>query len=131
MNIRVDHTGLVVSDIEQGIRFYTETFGFEIDRRLAFSDRELVVLALGEEPAAKIELLRYDATDVGQGVSRDRSRLGWNHIAFRVSDVAGLYQSLLEKGVEMLENPPFQQENGPPIAFGRDPEGNLLEFTEI
>jgi methylmalonyl-CoA epimerase len=131
MEIRIDHTALVVGDIERAIRFYTETFGFEIDRRLSFADRELVVLALGEEPAAKIELLRYDATDLSQGVSRDRSRLGLNHIAFRVSDVVSLYESLSEKGVEMLENPPFQQENGPPIAFGRDPEGVLLEFTEI
>lgn len=131
MIVRIDHTALVVSDMQRAIEFYTGTFGFEIDRRLEFSDRELAILALGDDPAGKIELLRYDATDTSQGVSPDRTRLGLSHLAFRVTDVADLYQTLQEKGVEMLENPPFQQKDGPPIAFGRDPEGVLLEFTEI
>ncbi len=128
---RIDHTALVVSDLEREIRFYIETLGFEIDRRLEFPDRELVLLNRGEGPSAKIELLRYEATDTSEEVPRDRYRLGLNHLAFHVSNVVRTYEALQEKGVEMLPDPPFQREDGPPIAFGRDPEGVLLEFTEI
>ena len=73
---KIDHTALVVKDLEYSIDFYTRVLGFHIARRLQFPDRELVILALGEGPAAKLELLRYDATDPSDSVPDDRTRLG-------------------------------------------------------
>ncbi|KAA3644750.1 MAG: VOC family protein [Chloroflexi bacterium] len=128
---RIDHAALVVSDLKRSIDFYTEVLGFEYTRNMDFGDRELVILSLGQSPAAKIELLRYDATDHANQVPEDRTILGLRHLAFHVSDVAETYDTLQEKGITMLEDPPFQNENGPPIAFGMDPDGILLEFTEI
>ena len=128
---RIDHTALVVSDLQRSIAFYTQVIGFEVSRRLEFADRELVLLSLGKNPAAKLELLRYDATDVSSLVPEDRTILGLRHLAFHVSDVAVVYEKLIKDGVPMLEDPPFQKPDGPPIAFGYDPDGVLLEFTEI
>lgn len=128
---RIDHTALVVSDLEGSIEFYTRVLGFHVARRLDFGDRELVIIALGEEPAAKIELLRYDATDQKQGVPDDRTLLGLRHLAFHVSDVGAAYEQLLEAGVRMQDDPPFKRSGGPPIAFGYDPDGVLLEFSEL
>jgi catechol 2,3-dioxygenase-like lactoylglutathione lyase family enzyme len=128
---RIDHTALVVSDLPRAIAFYTQVLGFEVSRRLEFADRELVLLSLGENPAAKLELLRYDATDKSSLVSEDRTILGLRHLAFHVSDVAAEYDRLKKEGVPMLADPPFQKPDGPPIAFGYDPDGVLLEFTEI
>ena len=128
---RIDHTALVVSDLQRSIAFYTQVLGFEVSRRLEFSDRELVLLSLGEKSAAKLELLRYDATDSSRLVTEDRTILGLRHLAFHVSDVSAVYEKLKKEGVPMLEDPPFQKPDGPPIAFGYDPDGVLLEFTEI
>jgi catechol 2,3-dioxygenase-like lactoylglutathione lyase family enzyme len=128
---RIDHTALVVRDLAQTIDFYTRVLGFHIARRLNFPDRELVILALGEEPAAKLELLRYDATDPADSVPDDRTRLGLRHLAFHVSNVGSVYEQLAAAGVRMQAEPPFRRPGGPPIAFGYDPNGVLLEFSEI
>lgn len=128
---RIDHTALVVKDLERSIDFYTRVLGFHIARRLEFPDRELVILALGEQPAAKLELLRYDATDPSDSVPEERTRLGLRHLAFHVPDVGAAFDQLAAEGVKMQEEPPFRRPGGPPIAFGYDPNGVLLEFTEI
>jgi lactoylglutathione lyase len=120
-----------VLDLEQSIQFYTSVLGFKVARRLEFPGRELVILALGEEPAAKIELLRYDASDPSTIIPADRTLLGLRHLAFRVSDVGTTYEQLIEAGMKMEAEPPFQKPGGPPIAFGYDPNGILLEFTEL
>jgi glyoxylase I family protein len=128
---RIDHAALVVSDLDRAIAFYTRVLGFRVARRLEFSDRELVILALGETPSAKLELLRYDATDMSETVPEDRTQLGLRHLAFHVEDVAETFDELAQAGVRMGEDPPFRRPDGPPIAFGFDPDGVLLEFTEI
>lgn len=127
---RIDHSALVVSDLARSLDFYTHVLGFKLVKQLQFADRELILLSLGDDAASKIELLRYDATDPAKPVSPDRTLLGLRHLAFHVSDIAKVYNQLLAQGVTMLEDPPFQKPNGPPIAFGMDPDGILLEFTE-
>ena len=128
---RIDHAALVVSDMQRSVDFYTNVLGFKYVRNLDFGDRELVYLALGEEPAAKLELLRYDATDLSQKVPSDRTLLGLRHLALHVSDIAKTYEEVKAKGMEMLPDAPFMRENGPKIAFGLDPDGVLIELTEI
>jgi catechol 2,3-dioxygenase-like lactoylglutathione lyase family enzyme len=133
---RIDHTGLVVSDLAKSIEFYTKMLGFEVLRTVSGPGRELVYLSMGASPAATLELLKFDSTDLSVQVPDnkvlDNQRLvGLRHLAFHVSDVAGTFEALREKGVEMLDNSPFQRPDGPPIAFGLDPDGVLLEFTEL
>jgi lactoylglutathione lyase len=128
---RIDHTALVVSDMDRSIDFYTGTLGFRIVKELDFPGRKLVMIALGDDPASKIELIRYDATDLTDPVPVERTPLGLRHLALHVEDVAATYQALSTAGVEMEPEPPFQRPDGPPIAFGRDPDGVLLEFSEL
>lgn len=128
---RIAHSAIVVSDMKRSIDFYTQILGFQIVRELKFSDRELVILSLGELPSAQLELLRYDATDLSNTVLEDRTILGLRHLAFYVKDLKSTYDRLVEVGVEMQKDPPFMRAGGPPIAFGFDPDRVLLEFTEI
>ena len=67
---RIDHTALVVSDMARSIDFYTGTLGFRIVKELDFPGRKLVMIALGDDPASKIELIRYDETDLSDPSSR-------------------------------------------------------------
>ena len=130
MNDRIDHIGLVVSDLARSIEFYAQ-LGFRVERRMEFPGVELVILASGEPDAAKLELLRYAETDLSHPVPTDRTLLGLRHLAIHVADVSATFERLERGGVRMLPDPPFQQAGGPPIAFGLDPDGVLLEFTEI
>lgn len=128
---RIDHTALVVSDMARSIAFYTGILGFRIVKELDFPGRKLVMIALGDDPASKIELIRYDETDLTDPVPVDRTPLGLRHLALHVDDISASHTSLVEAGVEMEPEPPFQRPDGPPIAFGRDPDGVLLEFSEL
>ncbi len=128
---RIDHTALVVSDMARSLDFYTGTLGFRVVKELDFPGRKLVMIALGHDPASKIELIRYDETDLSQPVPEERTPLGLRHLALHVDDVRAAYQGLVEAGVEMEPEPPFQRPDGPPIAFGRDPDGVLLEISEL
>jgi lactoylglutathione lyase len=128
---RMDHTALVVSNMDRSIDFYTGILGFQVVKELDFPGRKLVMIALGSDPASKIELIRYDATDLNQLVPEERTPLGLRHLALHVTDVGEAYNTLIEAGVEMEKDPPFQRPDGPPIAFGRDPDGVLLEFSEL
>lgn len=128
---RMDHTALVVSDMARSIDFYTGILGFRVVKELDFPGRKLVMIALGEDPASKIELIRYDETDLSDPVPLARTPLGLRHLALHVGDIAAAFQALVEAGAEMEPEPPFQRPDGPPIAFGRDPDGVLLEFSEL
>ncbi|MFZ5809360.1 MAG: VOC family protein [Chloroflexota bacterium] len=127
----IDHVAIVVSNLEQSISFYVDVLGFRVIKHLKFPDRELVMLHLGDNPSSKIELLRYDATDPSIPVSSDRTLKGLRHLAFRVSNIRTTFEFLTSKGVQMIEDQPFLRQDGPPIAFGYDPDGILLEFTEL
>ncbi len=89
------------------------------------------MLQLGDNPSSKIELLRYDATDPSITVSPDRTILGLRHIAIHVEDISTTFEWLKSKGVQMIEEAPFMRAGGPPIAFGYDPDGVLIEFSEL
>ena len=130
MTRRIDHVGLVVSDLARSVEFYTQ-LGFRVERRMAFPGREIVMLTNGGSHAAKLELLCYVQTDPSHPVPTDRTLLGLRHLAIHVADVSATFERLKREGVHMLPDPPFQQTGGPPIAFGLDPDGVLLEFTEI
>ena len=128
---RLDHTALVVSDMERSIDFYTGILGFRVVKELDFPGRKLVMIALGEDLASKIELIRYDETDLSNTVPIERTPLGLRHLAIHVHDVKAVHTALGNAGVEMLPDQPFQKQDGPPIAFGKDPDGVLLEFSEL
>jgi len=128
---RIDHTALVVSDMARSIDFYTGTLGFRIVKELDLPGRKLVMIALGDDLASKIELIRYGETDLSDTVPVERTTLGLRHLALHVDDIASSYQTLVKAGVEMEPEPPFQRPDGPPIAFGHDPDGVLLEFSEL
>lgn len=128
---RIDHTALVVSDMDRSIEFYTGILGFRVVKELDFPGRKLVMIALGEDLASKVELIRYDETDLSNTVPVERTPLGLRHLAFHVQDIKVVHNALGEAGVKMLPDPPFQKPDGPPIAFGLDPDGVLLEFSEL
>lgn len=98
---------------------------------MAFPGREITIMCSNGDAHAKLELLRYEQTDLDDRVPEDRTGLGLRHLAIHVSDIGSAFAALAREGVVMLPDPPFQQSNGPAIAFGMDPDGVLLEFTEI
>ncbi len=132
-NIRPDHAGISVADLEASIAWYRDMLGFELMRVVDIPDAEdagrvaLVrngefILELFCLPAAAPlpEERKHPATDL--------LTHGVKHVAYAVPDLAALMAELKAKGVDVVWD--IVVHDGSPCAFVRDNTGNLVEFVE-
>ena len=128
--MRIQHVGLVVSDLERSRRFYAEALGLdEVPRPSNFTFDGAWFRFGGTE----IHLLsKAHATggagqpDPGAGATRGMT----HHLAFEVDDLARACARLAEHGVG-LEGGPMPRGDGFVQVFFRDPDGHVLEFFEF
>lgn len=118
---KVEHIGIQVRDLDRSIRFYTETLGLPLRKRVRLNETtELAFLPLGE---SEIELIckSTEYTFAKEGIV--------NHLTFTVDDVAGTLELLRKHGVELIHEQPLLLESvGARIAFFRGPDGEKLEL---
>lgn len=136
---RFNHLGHCVTDIERSKRFYTELFGFVVERELDIPDDptdkllglagplglHCAYLRLGDEFV--IELLSFRDAEVHRPSSaRTMDEVGLTHISFSVPDVASTCEKVRDLGGEVLESTD--------IGFGvfvKDPDGQLIELLTM
>ena len=142
--MRMHHTGIVVSDLDQMVAFYSEQLGMTVKGRLESvapaegnhtgvpaAKRTLVFLADSQQDGHLMELVHYHEPKATEG-HLDKLQLGVMHICFHVDDVQEQYERLQRAGVR-FETPPKYSGAGDDrlgIVYARDPEGNWLEFLE-
>ena len=129
----IDHIGILTTDLQRSVEFYTEVLGFSISAKIEMDDVGLSAIFI-EKNGSRIELMGY------KGAIPERSegieiKLGGglipinDHITFTVDDIEATVTGLKEKGVEFgLE--PIQVEGGMKIASFKDPNGVLIELVE-
>jgi catechol 2,3-dioxygenase-like lactoylglutathione lyase family enzyme len=138
-----DHVTIAVSDAKAAVAFF-ELLGFvtayvatidggEPARYMGMPDMraEHITLALPDsEPRFEIQLLVFDPTppaDPGEHPS-NRRRRGYNHLAFRVDDIASVTECLAANGVKFLsEEMDYISRR---LRFFEGPEGITLELVE-
>ncbi|WP_033289744.1 VOC family protein [Amycolatopsis jejuensis] len=138
----LDHTGIVVPDLEQAIRFYTTAFGAEVVGREPDTDVDPDAIGLPGEPvrlrgallrcgAGLLELHEY-LTPRGRE-SRRPCDTGIGHLAFAVTDIDAMYTSLRREGVTFGTTPQTIETGlyaGRRWVYGRDPWGVLIELCQ-
>lgn len=113
--LEIHHVSLNVSDTARSLEFYCGVLGMAQLRRPEFSFGGAWLDAGG---GTQIHLIEAKVpADLGQ------------HVAFRVADVASVIAHLDAQGVAVSAAKPV---GDTPIlqAFARDPDGNLLEFSQ-
>ena len=139
------HTGFVVKDIEESVRFYSEVLGMRIAGRterqgefveqvLAFPGAHIKGGFVDMGEGHQLELIQYLSPRSGPG-GINRNDLGASHLAFYVEDIDRFYEETSQKGLT-YNNPPatMYDENGAvarKACYATDPDGNWLEFVEI
>ena len=138
----LNHTGIVVNDLERMVGFYCDDLGLtELNRvesnappegnhtGIPGSRRTLVFV--GFEDGHRIELVKYHEPLSAVRVE-GMTRLGAAHICFDVDDIGKTHAELSAKGIEFVTAPIIHHtENGRSgIVYAQDPEGNWLEFHE-
>ena len=135
------HTGITVSDFNSAVKFYWDVFGCPL---VGVSDAptERVRGFFGvdaDAPTCKIGWLRVPGGAVIEIFGFDPrqepievpwNRVGLTHICFNVRNIQRWYDYLVGKGVECL-GPPERSPRGHTLFFAKDPDGNLIELTDL
>jgi catechol 2,3-dioxygenase-like lactoylglutathione lyase family enzyme len=115
-------SGFAVPDIEAARRFYGETLGLEVSQE---NDDLLNIRLAGDRPT-----LIY--------LKPDFEPATYTILNFPVEDVEAAVDELTSRGVEFEKYDGFGQdekgiarEPGPPIAWFKDPAGNILAVLQL
>jgi catechol 2,3-dioxygenase-like lactoylglutathione lyase family enzyme len=138
-----DHVTVAVTDADAAIAFFdllgfrkghvTTIDGGEPAAYMLMPDMKAqhITLALEDsEPRFEIQLLVFDPTpgeDRSEHPSNKRRR-GYNHLAFRVDDIAAVSEHLVAHGVTMLNDE--MDYISRKLRFFEGPEGITLELVE-
>ncbi len=127
--MRIQHAGLVVSDLDRSRRFYAEALGLEEVARplnftfagawFRFGEDEIHLLAEADTTG------RAGSPDAGAGTAFGLA----NHLAFEVDDLATACDRLAEHEVPLIGGP-MPRGDGVRQVFFHDPDGHLLELFE-
>ncbi len=115
------HTMVRVSDLDASIDFYCNKLGLEELRRVDVEAGRftLVFLAAPGDKEAQVELTyNWDSQEYDSGRN-------FGHLAYRVDDIYGLCQKLMDAGVT-INRPPRDGH----MAFVRSPDGISIELLQ-
>jgi catechol 2,3-dioxygenase-like lactoylglutathione lyase family enzyme len=143
------HVCFTVTDLENTISFWRDVLGLTLRSRTSNSHPGLGTALMGrkwgvDHPEASIDLAVMELN--GQKVEfiqyldpktepfhKNPSIAGNAHLAFRVTDIEGLKETLESKGVEFHSDVNIFRETGKPEwkwCYFRDPDGIVVELVE-
>jgi methylmalonyl-CoA/ethylmalonyl-CoA epimerase len=126
---QIDHIGIAVKSLEEGIRYYEETLGLKCEavEEVASQKVKTAFFHVGE---VHLELL--EATDPESPIAKfiERNGEGVHHIAFRTDDIGGQLKQAAESGARLIHEVPFEGAANKLVAFlhPKSTHGVLTEF---
>ena len=102
---KIDHIGIVVSDLEEAVAAYSRGLGIDVERRAEVPAIRLkiAILRVGE---LEIELLQYEDPDHPLVKSLNVRQAGLHHIGYAVEGFDEVLDSLRANGCVVLEGFP-------------------------
>lgn len=136
----MNHTGIVVRDLEKSVDFYRQGLGLKVVVRrerqgqpisqvVGYENSRIKVALLGNGAGHLVELIQYINPVGPERYSDDRNVMGSTHLAFDVEDIEETYQHLIRHGGQKL-NPPVEMVPGRKVSYLQDPDGNWIELIE-
>ncbi len=132
----IDHVGIAVPDLDVAIAWYRDTLGLELTHQEVNEEqgvREAMLSPSGTRTGnAQIQLLAPLSPQSTIAKFIDRNGPGLQQLAYRVTDVEAVAQTLREKGLRMLYDAPRRGTNNSRVNFvhPRDAGGVLVELVE-
>lgn len=128
---RIDHVGIVVSNISESLQVLSDLFGFKATASPVDSksgEYRTLTLCVGD---ALVELIEPMDPDGSIAKFLKQRGAGLHHISFQVEDISKALKSLKAKGVRLINEEPT------PVAIGRaafvhphSTKGILVELLE-
>ena len=99
---RVDHIGILVSNLDEAIKLYKDCFDAEVDKVETLAERGVKAAVLSLDQGANMELLEPLPGSNMAKVLEKRGE-GLHHITFEVDDVDKELSHLSELGIELID----------------------------
>lgn len=142
MIIGFHHTGVATRNLDRLCRFYVDLFHGQVLNEFSWDeDNTALSRRLGLEassgslkmigfPEARLELFQFDTPrEIRSTLPRSVAGPGFSHICFRVDDCEAEYDRLSDAGMSFHAEP-LAMPNGGVFAYGRDPDGNVVEIFQ-
>ena len=125
--MRILHSMIRVTDLEESIKFYTEVLGMKLLREKKYPEAKfsLAFLGYGNETKNTVIELTYnwDTNDYEHGNA-------FGHIAIEVDDIYKVCEEIKNKGVKVIRDPGPMMGSRLLLAFIEDPNGYKIELIE-
>ena len=131
--MRLDHGGLLVSDVERAVRFYTDALGLERIPRPPTFDTPGAWLQVGEHHQIHLigEADAGRAREMNPGYDAAEIAIGYgNHLALVVDDLDATVERARAAGVEP-GGEIIARGDGVRRTFVTDPDRNMIELMEF
>ena len=122
---KVEHTAIIVNNIDESIEFYCKHFGFVLRARGEVNNKEIAFIYHKNQPSFEIELIRELAP-----VPEYSDRGIVNHIAFTVDNIEEAIDYFKKAGVQFKTEQPNKNLDGGKNIFFTGPSNELLQLIE-
>ena len=134
----IDHVGVAVPDLDEAIALYTSAYGMTVAHREVNEEQKVEEAMMqinaegGDSTTQRIQLLAplNDESTIAKFI--DRNGPGLQQLAFRVTDVEAVSQTLRDRGLRLLYDAPKRGTANSRINFvhPKDAGGVLVELVE-
>lgn len=125
--MRILHTMIRVSNLDQSIKFYIEVLGMRLLRQNEYPSGRFTLAFVGyadESEAAAIELTwNWDQGSYELGD-------GFGHIAIAVTDAYAMCDEIKQRGGQVVREAGPMKHGTTVIAFVEDPDGYKIELIQ-
>jgi methylmalonyl-CoA/ethylmalonyl-CoA epimerase len=127
----IEHIGIAVTSLEDGIKLYENIFGLKCYKIEEVIDQK-VRTAFFMVGQTKIELLESTDPEGPIGKFIEKKGEGIHHIAFAVDDIGDKLSQAERSGVKLIDYKPRKGADGLDIAFlhPKSTSGVLIELCE-
>jgi methylmalonyl-CoA/ethylmalonyl-CoA epimerase len=128
---KINHVAVVVSDIDQALKFWHDAMGIEVDHieDVPSQKSSVAFLPVGE---SEVELVKPTSAETGAGKFLAERGGGMHHLCFEVDNIVEMLADLKTKGVRLINEEPIELP-GRKMAFvhPKSTGGVLVELYEV
>lgn len=127
----IDHVAIAVFDLEAAIKYYSDTFGCEVEHR-ELVEKDGVEEALLKVADSYIQLLTPSRPDSPVAKYMEKKGEGIHHIGYRVVDCAVALDAVKAQGHKVIDEAPRAGSRGTTVAFvhPKTAFGTLIELVQ-
>jgi len=129
----IDHVGVAVPDLDAAIAFYRDTYGMTLAHEEVNEEQGVreAMMAVGPS-GSHVQLLAPLSPESTIAKFLDRSGPGVQQVAYRVTDIETVSQTLRDRGLRLLYDEPRRGTSNSRVNFihPKDAGGVLVELVE-